>query len=171
MLRISTWQPESDDYVVQLPCPSDVPFSMAGDESHNVGIVVRAIFEQPTKSRGTWVACESERISCREWVACLETAARSQGANSSVTFEECTMRSIEDRWGILGNEIGQMMAYIGEVEERAFGNTSGLPEISARQLGVQDDLVFAREFYRKLDCAALLREVDAGERHLGTASR
>jgi hypothetical protein len=43
------------------------------------------------------------------------------------------MHSIEERRGILGTEIGQMMAYISEVKERAFENTSGLPESSASQ--------------------------------------
>jgi hypothetical protein len=148
-----------------------VPFSIAGDENENVGILVRAIFEQPEKSIGTWIACETEHISCQQWVACLDTAAKSQGVQKSVTFEECTMQSIEERWGILGNEIGQMMAYISEVKERAFENTSGLPESSASQLGVQAELVPVSVFYEKLDCVALLREVDDGERHLGTASR
>jgi hypothetical protein len=148
-----------------------VPFSVAGDENENVGILVRAIFERPENSRGTWISCESEQISCRQWVACLDTAAKSQGFQKSITFEECTMQSIEERWGILGNEIGQMMAYISEVKERAFENSSGLPEISASQLGVQAELVPVSVFYEKLDCVALLREVDDGERHLGTASR
>lgn len=81
------------------------------------------------------------------------------------------MQSMEERWGVLGNEIGQMMAYISEVKERAFENTSGLPESSASQLGVQAELVPVSVFYEKLDCVALLREVDNSERHLGTASR
>jgi hypothetical protein len=162
---------DSDGYVVQLPCSPDVPFSIAGDESENVGTLVRAIFEQPEKSLGTWIACESERISCRQWVACLDAAAKSQGVQKSITFEECTMESIEESWGILGNEIGQMMAYISEAEGRAFDNTSGLPEISARQLGIQAEMVPASVVYEKLDCVGLLREVDGGERHLGTASR
>lgn len=162
---------DSDEYVVQLPCLPDVPFSIAGDENENVGILVRAIFEQPEKSMGTWIACETEHMSCRQWVACLDTAAKSQGAQKSVTFDECTMQSIEERWGILGNEIGQMMAYISEVKERAFENTSGLPESSATQLGVQAELVPVSAFYEKLDCMALLREVDESLRHLGTASR
>ncbi|KAK5062504.1 hypothetical protein LTR84_004577 [Exophiala bonariae] len=162
---------EHDEYVIQLPCSPDVPFSIAGDENENVGILVRAIFEQPETSIGTWISCESERISCRQWVACLDTAAKSQGVRKTITFEECTMQSIEERWGVLGNEIGQMMAYISELEERAFENTSDLPEINASQLGVQAELVPVRVFYEKLDCVALLREVDNGEIHLGTASR
>lgn len=81
------------------------------------------------------------------------------------------MKSIEETWGILGNEIGQMMAYISEIGERAFENTSGLPEINANQLGVQTELIPVNVFYEKLDCVALLREVDDGERVLGTASR
>lgn len=81
------------------------------------------------------------------------------------------MQSIEERWGVLGNEIGQMMAYISDVKERAFENTSGLPECSASQLGVQEELVPVKVFYEKLDCMALLREVDDNETHLGTASR
>lgn len=157
--------------MIQLPCHPDVPFSIAGDESENVGILVCAIFEQPEQSIGTWISCESERISYRQWVACLDTAAKSQGVQKSITFEECTMKSIEETWGILGNEIGQMMAYISEIGERAFENTSGLPEINANQLGVQTELIPVNVFYEKLDCVALLREVDDGERVLGTASR
>ena len=83
---------------------------MTGDKSKNVGIVVRAIFEQPDKSLSTWVACESEWTSCRQWIAGLNAAAQSQGVKRSVTFKEGAMKSIEDRWGVLGNEIGQMMA-------------------------------------------------------------
>src|SRR6186713_3228030 len=60
-------QPDNDGYVVQLPCLPDVPFSIAGDENENVGILVRAIFEQPDKSIGTWITCEPEQISCRQW--------------------------------------------------------------------------------------------------------
>jgi hypothetical protein len=164
-------QIDSDGYHVKLPCPADVPFSLAGDESKNVGIFVRAIFEQPDKSLGTWVACESERISCRKWVECLDASAQAQGVKKRVTFEECTMQDIEDRWGILGNEIGQMMAYVGEVKDRAFENTSGLPDLKASQLGIESELVSAKTFYEHLDCVALLREVDNDERHLGTASR
>jgi hypothetical protein len=70
---------DNDEYVVQLPCLPDVPFSIAGDENENVGILVRAVFEQPEKSIGTWIACESEHISCRQWVACLDMAVKSQG--------------------------------------------------------------------------------------------
>ena len=157
--------------MIQLPCRPDVPFSIAGDESENVGIMVRAIFEQPDKSIGTWVSCESERISCRQWVACLGAAAKSQGVQKSVTFEECTIQSLEESWGILGNEIGQMMAYISETEGRAFENTSGLPEINASHLGVQTELVSVNVFYENLDCVALLREVDDGKKVMGTASR
>ncbi len=81
------------------------------------------------------------------------------------------MQSLEERWSILGNEIGQMMAYINEVKERAFENTSGLPESSANQLGIQAELVPVSVFYEKLDCVTLLREVDDGQRHLATANR
>lgn len=146
-----------------------MPFAIAGNEEENVGVLVRAIYEQPEKSIGTWVACESEHITCRQWVACLGTAAKSQGVQKSVTYKECTMQSMEERWGILGIEIGQMMAYISDFGDRAFENTSGLPESTATQLGVQAELVPVSSFYEKLDCVALFREVDDGERHLGTA--
>lgn len=81
------------------------------------------------------------------------------------------MQSMEDRWGILGNEIGQMMAYIGDTKDRAFENTTGLREITAKELGVGEQLVSTQALYEKTDCAALFKEVDAGEMHLGTASR
>jgi hypothetical protein len=142
---------------------------MAGDEENNVGIMVRSILTSPEKSLGTWIACEAERISCRQLVAALDSAARSQGVDKSVTFEECTMQSMEEKWGVVGNEIGQMMTYIAEVKDRAFENTSGLPEITADQLGIE--LVDTKSFYENLDCVALLKQVDNDEVHLGTVSR
>lgn len=68
----------------------EVTLSMAGDESHNVGIFVRTIFERPKRSLSKRISCESERRSCRQWVADLNEAVRSQGLEkTSITFEGC----------------------------------------------------------------------------------
>jgi hypothetical protein len=142
---------------------------MAGDENKNVGILTEAILTQPEKSMGTWVACESEHLSCRQWVAAFRAAARRQGVRKTIVYEECSIRSMEEAWGILGNEIGQMMLYISETGRWAFENTSGLPEIKPERLGVE--LFDTRAFYEQFDCVALMRQVDNEEVHLGTVSR
>lgn len=83
---------------------------------------------------------------------------------------------------MLGSEIGGMMRYIGEVEGRAFENTSGLPEVGAGELGIvtacggaggegEEELVSARRFYEELDCGKLFWDVEHDVRRLGTAER
>lgn len=81
------------------------------------------------------------------------------------------MKSLEERWGVLGNEIGQMMKYVDEVKDRSFENTSGLMETRAIDLGVDNQLVPSSKFYDGLDCLALMREVESGTTHLGAAGR
>jgi hypothetical protein len=142
---------------------------MAGDETKNVGLMVSAILGHPDKCLGRWINCEAEKISCRQLVAAMEAAVRSQGLERTIVFEECTMQSLEDEWTVIGNEIGQMMSYIGDVKDRAFENTSGLPIITARELGLE--LFDTKSFYNELDCIELIHQVDRGEIRLGTVSR
>ncbi len=98
--------------MICLPCSADAPFAVAGDEKTNVGLVVRAIFEQPERTLGTWVSCEAERLSCRQWVEALDSAAQEQGLHGSVEFEVCSVQDFENKWGVVGTECGLMFQYI-----------------------------------------------------------
>jgi hypothetical protein len=91
-------------------------------------------------------------------VEALSSAGKAQGHHETVVFEQCDLKSFEDKFGVAGTEIGEMFAYIGEVKERSFANTSGLPEVSPQELGVVADLVSARRFFDRTDCGALLRQ-------------
>lgn len=154
--------------MIRLPCPADAPFAVAGDEKTNVGLVVRAIFEQPERTLGTWVSCESEKLSCRQWVEALGSAAQAQGLDGSVEFEECSMQPFEDKWGVVGAECGLMFQYIAAEQERSFLNTSGLPEVTVKDLGLDTGLISARELYHNTDCGALFRSAEDGTPRFGT---
>lgn len=156
--------------MIRLPCPADAPFSVAGDEKTNVGLVARAIFEHPERTLETWVACEAEELSCQQWVEALDSAAKAQGLHGSVLFEECSMEGFEAKFGVVGTEVGVMFQYIGDTRERSFHNTSGLPEVSMRELGIDAELVSSREFFEHADCGALFRSADDDTPQFGTIS-
>lgn len=141
---------------------------MAGDEKLNVGLVARAIFEQPERTLGAWVSCEAEKLSCQQWVEALNSAAKAQGLHGSVLFQECSMDDFEAKFGVVGTECGVMFQYIGEARERSFQNTSGLPEVSVRELGISAELVSSRELFGHVDCAALFRSADDDTPRFGT---
>lgn len=141
---------------------------MAGDEKTNIGLVARAIFERPERTLGTWVPCQAEQLSFRQWVGVLDTAAKMQGLDASVAFEECSFEAFEEKWGLVGVECGLMFQYYGDARERSFQNTSGLPEVSLKELGVDTSLVSTRKLFDRVDCGALLRQGDDDTPRLGT---
>lgn len=83
--------------MIRLPCRADASFSVAGDEKTDVGLVVRAKFEQPERTLGTWATCEAEKLSGRHQVEALDSAAQVQGLDGSVGFEECSVQPFENQ--------------------------------------------------------------------------
>lgn len=158
----------SDEYVIRMPCSADAPFAVAGDVKTNVGLTVCAIFEQPKLTRGAWLTCVAEVMSFRQWVGALDAAAKAQGLSGSIVFEECSLKEFEEKFGDMGTETGVMLQYYHDERERSFENTSGLPEVSLRELGVDDAMVSSRDLYDRTDLKALLNSGDDHVPRYGT---
>lgn len=114
------------------------------------------------------MVCEAEMLSCQEWVEALNSAARAQGFRGSLTFEECSMGSFEEKWGVVGTEVGVMYQCIGDMRAQSFQNTSGLHELRLKDLDLEIGLVTTKQLFEQTDCAALLRKGDDDTPQLGT---
>jgi hypothetical protein len=151
-----------------MSCPPDAPFSIAGGVTTNIGLVVRAAFEQPTLALGKWITLETEFWSFNQWVAALDAASKAQGHSANIVYEEIDDKAFEEKFPIYGTETKLMLRYYADekVGKRAFENTSGLPEVSLAELGVEG-LVGTRELLDEVDCGKLLKEGETDEARFG----
>ena len=112
--------------------------------------------------------CEAEKMTCQEWVETLRLAAKAQGYQGSLLYEECSMETSEEKWGVVGTELGVMYQYIADMRAQSFQNTSGLPEVSLRDWGLDTGLVTTRQLFDQTDCAPLFQRGDDEPPLLGT---
>ena len=96
------------------------------------------------------------------------TEAKSRSWKLEGAKEDFSMEDFEAKFGIVGTECGEMFEYIGDTHERSFQNTSGLPEVSVRELGIYVDLVSTRELFDHVDCGALFHSGDDDTPQFGT---
>ena len=124
-----------------MPCTPDALFPFIGDESVNVGLIARAIFEQPEKTIGRAVLGIAEMQSCQDWVNTLTKTFRRQGKDIDIAYVECTMTAFESLWGPIGTEIGLMMQFFRDVEFGGFKAKTGSESVlTPKDLGIEGEL-------------------------------
>ena len=128
-----------------------------GDERKNIGLVTRAILEQPDKTLGKWVIGQAFSSSCREWAVALNNVFKEDKlTDKEVAYVETTLEGYEAIWGVVGTEIGGMMKYLEEVDD-AFSNPGGDTVLFPKDLGVkQEDLGSLEQGLRGYNWAAIL---------------
>ena len=124
-----------------LPSSSTGLIPFAGDVNHNVGVLSKAIYAQPEKTKGRIVTAVAETISVTQWAANLDKVAKRKDPNTSVTFVSCTLNDFQRVWGIRGLEVGWMIQYFDDDEGRGWSYTKdGQAVLTAADLGVADQL-------------------------------
>ena len=102
-------------HIVMLPCAPDVRMPFTGDETINIGAIVKATLAQPDRTLGRSVLGASEAMSCQEWASSLTQAWKRLGReHTDVTFVQCSLDACENLFGPLGTEIGNIFRFISE---------------------------------------------------------
>ena len=140
-----------------LPCSPDGPVPFIGDETVNIGVIVKAIFAQPGKSLGRYVLGGPEIISCQEWTDSLTRALKRQGKDADVAFVECSMSAFERIWGPFGTEIGLMMTYFRDFGRQSFeADTGTQPALTAKDLGVEAEMRTSEDRLSAMDWSSIV---------------
>ena len=139
------------------PCSPDAPIPFIGDEKVNVGLIARAIFEQPEKTIGRAVLGVSEVLSCRDLVDALKKSFRRQGRELDAVHMECTLEAFEGLWGPIGTELGMMMTFFRDIEYGGFkADTGSGPVLTPKDLGIDGELRSTEDFLTELGWRAFV---------------
>lgn len=142
--------------MIILPCSPESRFPFVGDERHNTGTIVRAIFSQPEKSLGKFVLGISEHISCSDWAHALSIALRQQERNATVSFVETTLDSYNSLRGHHAAEIGYMLNFFSELKEQSYIKGTAGPILTPEDLGVQKSMISAEDMLKCMDWSSII---------------
>ena len=107
----------------------------------NIGLIARAIFEQPDKTIGRAVLGVAEILSLRDLVNTLKKSFQRQGKELDAVYVGCDLDAFEGLWGSVGTEIGLMMTFFRDVEYGGFkAETGSVPVLTPKDLGVDGEL-------------------------------
>ncbi|KAJ9144570.1 hypothetical protein NKR23_g5820 [Pleurostoma richardsiae] len=142
----------ADKYLITFPCSADVAIPFIGDETVNVGLIVKAILSQPEKTFGRYVLGASEIMSCQDWAESFAKALRRQGHNSDAVFLECSLELFERIWGHVGTEIGVMFTYFRDIGYTGYeAEAGGSPILTPKDLGIEASLHSTEDRLATLD--------------------
>ncbi|KAL6885421.1 hypothetical protein GGI43DRAFT_426672 [Trichoderma evansii] len=139
-----------------LPCLPASRFPFIGDERHNTGTIVRAIFSQPEKAMGNFVLGVSEYISCSDWAHALSEALSQQGTNIEVLFLETTLESYKSLRGHHAVEIGYMVDFFSDLKEESYTKGTTGSTLTPKDLGVQTSIISAEDMLKDMNWSSIL---------------
>jgi hypothetical protein len=142
--------------VIILPCASESRFPFVGDERHNTGTIVKAIFTQPEKTLGKFVLGVSEYISCSDWAHALSIALRQRGTNATVSFVETTLEGYNNLRGHHAAEIGYMLNFFSELKEQSYTKGTVGQILTPGDLGVQESMISAEDMLKHMDWSSII---------------
>ena len=129
----------------------------------NVGLIARAIFEQPEKTIGRAVLGAAEIVSFQDLVNTLEKSFRRQGKEFDAVPAQCTFEAFEALWGPIGTEIGLMMTFFRDVKYGGFKAETGLGSVlTPKDLGIDGELRSTEDCFTELGWKAFIN-TDLGE--------
>lgn len=142
--------------MVTLPCSPDAPIPFVGDETINIGIMVKAILAQPEKTLGRYVLGNAEVLSCKDWMRIFTGVLQGKGLELEVGYIECTLASFEAFWGHAGTEIGLMFKYFEDMGLEGYKNVGdGDPILTMNDLGIQGELRSTQQRLADMDIGKL----------------
>jgi hypothetical protein len=127
--------PSAGKYIQIQSTPPTVSIKTIGDARANVGVFVRAIIEQPEKTRGgKTVLAYAEETTMGEM---LQTWAKSQGKVAQyVQVDEATFHAI---WPMWAEEMGVMMQFWDWAGEKSWSGEEVI--LTKEDLNIKEGLV------------------------------
>jgi len=125
--------------------PPDTPIAHIGDHSTNVGVFVKAIIENPEKTKsGRYVHGSVVDMTVAE-----TATAWAKATSKQMDYHETPYDAYLDQWGKFGEELGIMMKFWVHDGERSWKIPGGL---EASDLGLtMEDFVRPEEVWKTLD--------------------
>ncbi|KAI0205049.1 hypothetical protein F4808DRAFT_456050 [Astrocystis sublimbata] len=123
----------SDTYVHLASHASETPIYWIGDVTRNLRPFVKAIFDDPEKTKGNVVFAYSEVTSSEE---SLQIWARAKGVRAF--HVPVSTELLHDMWGEMADFLGGMWRYWGEYGEKAWSKP-GYKVLTGKDLDVHGD--------------------------------
>lgn len=123
--------PTAGKYLQFASYAADTPIQTIGDVTKNIAPFVRAVVEQPGKTRGNVVLATSEKFGAEEL---LQLWARTKGVKAQ--FVRVSGEDYRAFWPLWAEEMGGMMEFWDEYRE-SWVDTLGRRVVSGEELGVK----------------------------------
>lgn len=133
-----------DTYLCIRPVSASTLLPLAGEVSVNIGVFVKAIVSNPSKTLGKYVICKTEVMTNGDYIQLWGKVTGKRTQYLEVSFEEYD--KLFPTWGVVVAELLQFFAYAGDKL------WSGGPEyLTAADLGVEGELVGTEKAFATTD--------------------